>query len=373
MEIELLDVTVRDLTKDYHDDGEGGVRGYGRLLDVRPPYQREFVYKDKQRDAVIDTITKDYPLNVMYWAQRGPVETKAAGMDAPGDSIYEIIDGQQRTISVAQYVKGDFSHNGLYFHNLPADKQEQILDYKLMVYVCRGTESEKLEWFKTVNIAGEELTQQELRNAVYAGRWVTDAKRYFSRRGGPAYQVGKDYLSGSAIRQDYLQTAISWISQKQIEDYMGRYQHHEDASEIWEHFQAVIEWVKKCFKSRPNIMKGVDWGTLYDSYKEADLDLDDIEKQTQLLIDNDEVQRQSGIYPYILTGDERHLNLRAFPLQMKQRAYEKQEGKCASCGKTFDFSKMEADHITPWSEGGKTVDDNCQMLCKEDNRKKGAR
>lgn len=377
MDIERIDITVGELVKGYSDNGEGGVRGYGGLLDIRPPYQREFVYKPKERDAVIDTVTKDYPLNVMYWAVRGdgPLESMRGPADGiyEGDSIYEVIDGQQRTISIAQYVKGDFSYNSLYFHNLPVDRQQQILRYELMVYVCRGPDSEKLEWFKTVNIAGKELTNQELRNAVYAGSWVTDAKRYFSRTGGPAHQIGRNYMSGSAIRQDYLETAISWASHGNVEDYMGRHQHDTDAIKLWEHFQTVIEWIEKCFQKRPGIMKGVDWGTLYDGYKDADLDLDAIEKETQRLIADEEVQNQSGIYPYILKDEERYLNLRAFPSQVKQRVYERHGGKCAECGKSFTLSQMEADHITPWIEGGKTVEANCQMLCKECNRRKGAR
>ena len=197
MNIELKEIKVRDLTTGYEDNQDDGVIGYGSKLDIRPPYQREFIYKDKQRDAVIDTVTKKFPLNVMYWAVRK-------------DGEFEIIDGQQRTISICQYVNNDFSINGLAFHNLPKDKQEELLDYELMVYFCEGTDSEKLEWFKTINISGEKLTDQELRNAVYSGSWVTDAKRYFSRNSRP--KIGDEYLGGSANRQEYLETAIKWIS-----------------------------------------------------------------------------------------------------------------------------------------------------------------
>ena len=195
MRVDLNAITVRELVDNFQDDGDGGVIGYGGRLDIRPPYQREFIYKDKQRDAVIDTINKNFPLNVMYWAVRD-------------DDTYEIIDGQQRTISIAQYVNGEFSLDGLYFHNLPNDKKKQILDYELMVYLCSGSDSKRLDWFKTINIAGEKLTNQELRNAVYAGSWVSDAKRYFSRNGCPAFQIGGDYLSGTPNRQEYLETAI---------------------------------------------------------------------------------------------------------------------------------------------------------------------
>lgn len=360
MKIELREVPVRELVAQYDDNGESGVVGFGGKLDIRPPFQREFVYNDRQRDAVIDTITKGFPLNVMYWADRG-------------NDSYEIIDGQQRTISIAQYVQGDFSYDGLYFHNLPTDKRDKLMEYVLMVYVCSGTDSEKLDWFKTINIAGAELTNQELRNAVYAGSWVSDAKRYFSRSGCPAFQIGRYYLTGSPIRQDYLETAIRWASKGQIEDYMGRHQHNADAKPLWEHFQAVIAWIERYFTQRRKPMAGVDWGTLYENYRDEPLDPVAIEQETQRLIADEEVQRHSGIYPYILTRDEKYLNLRAFPSQVKQRVYERQGGICAQCGKWFDISQTEADHIKPWSEGGKTVEENCQILCDDDNRTKSAK
>lgn len=361
MKVVLRNVTVRELVKDYRDDDEGGVFGYGGKLDIRPPFQREFIYGPKERNAVIDSILKGFPLNVMYWADRE-------------DGTFEIIDGQQRTISIAQYVEGDFSFDARYFHNLPEDTAERILDYPLMVYVCTGTGSEKLEWFKTINIVGKKLTNQELRNAVYSGPWVTDAKRYFSRTGGAAYGVGRNHLSGKVIRQEYLETAIKWISDSEIEDYMGRHQHDAEATELWDHFQRVIGWVKANFVTRPNMMKGVNWGGLYDEYHDTPLDREAVEIETQNLIaDEDEVKKQSGIYAYILTRDENHLGLRVFSRSMKQRVYESQGGKCAVCADEFELSQMEADHITPWVEGGKTVQANCQMLCRDCNRRKGAK
>ena len=335
--------------------------GYGGKLDIRPPFQREFVYKEKQRNAVIDSILKGFPLNVMYWADRE-------------DGTFEIIDGQQRTISIAQYVEGDFSFKQQYFHNLPSDKQELIYNYKLTVYVCTGKDSEKLEWFKTINIAGEELTPQELRNAVYAGTWLSDAKRYFSRTGCVAYKIGNAYVNGSPIRQEYLEKVIKWISKDAIEDYMGKHQHDENASALWEYFKSVIEWIESTFtNTRSKFMKGVDWGLLYNEYKDADLDPDEIEEETARHILDDDVTKKSGIYPYILTRDEKHLNIRAFTDGMKQKVYEKQSGICVKCGDKFGIKEMEADHITPWSEGGKTTEDNCQMLCKRCNREKSAR
>ena len=361
MKIELIDLTVRDLVDGYCDDREGGVIGYGGRLDIRPPFQREFIYKGKQREEVIRTILRGFPLNVMYWSQRE-------------DGSFEIIDGQQRTISIAQFIQSEFSVDGLYFHNQPLEIQNQVLDYELMVYVCEGTHQDKLDWFRIVNIAGEKLYEQELRNAVYSGSWVSDAKRYFSRTGVGAAGLGGDYLSGSPIRQDYLQTAIKWISDNDIDDYMARNQHEKSASPLWEYFRDVIDWIEATFtRKRTKIMKGVDWGGLYNAYKDAELDSEQIENETQRLILDDDVTNQRGIYPYILTGEEKHLNIRAFTDGMKLRVYERQARKCMICGKSFDISDMEADHITPWREGGKTAENNCQMLCRKCNREKSSK
>lgn len=367
MNIELKEILVRELTNGYEDNEEAGVIGYGGKLDIRPPYQREFIYKDKQRDAVINTVDKGFPLNVMYWAVRE-------------DGNYEVIDGQQRTISLCQFVEGDFSvvigdtpsHRA--FHNLQDNEQEDILNYKLMIYVCSGTDSEKLEWFRTINIAGEKLTDQELRNAVYSGSWVTDAKRYFSKNGCPAYGIGSDYLNGSAIRQDYFETAIKWISKGNIEVYMSNHQHDPNALALWQYFQSVITWVEGTFiKKRTKFMKGVDWGSLYNKYKDEVFDTKAIEKEIAVLIADDEVQKKKGIYPYVLTRDERHLGIRAFTDSQKQKKYEEQKGICVSCKEHFDISLMEGDHITPWHENGKTVDENLQMLCKDCNRRKSGK
>lgn len=361
MKIELKEITVRELTAGYEDNEEGGVVGYAGKLDIRPPYQREFIYKDEQRNAVIHTVTKDFPLNVMYWAVRD-------------DGNYEVIDGQQRTISLCQYVNGDFAYMFKYFHNLQEDEKEQIYNYPLMVYVCSGTDSEKLEWFKTINIAGEKLTDQELRNAVYSGSWVTDAKRYFSKTTCPASQIGGDYLNGSSIRQDYLETAIKWISKENIEVYMSKHQHDPNALALWQYFQNVITWVEGTFTNkRVKFMKGVDWGSLYNRFKDEVYDTAELEKEIAQLIADDDVEKKKGIYPYILTRDERHLGIRAFSDSVKQKVYEKQEGICPSCKEHFDIAFMEGDHITPWHEGGKTIEANCQMLCKDCNRRKSGK
>ena len=360
MKIELKEITIKKLTDGFADSAEAGVVAYGGKLDIRPPYQREFIYKDKQRDAVIDSVRKDFPLNVMYWAVRN-------------DGNYEVIDGQQRTLSLCQYVNGDFSINGLAFHNLQDDQQQQILDYKLMIYFCEGNDKEKLDWFKIINIAGEKLTDQELRNAIYTGTWLIDAKRYFSKSGCPAHGMASDYLSGSAIRQDYLETVIRWISGDKIEDYMSKHQHEPNANELWLYFQNVINWVRVVFPNYRKEMKGVEFGPLYNEFKNEKIDSKKIEKEITELMQDEDVTKKSGIYSYVLTRQEKYLNIRSFTEKMKREAYERQKGICKKCKEYFEIEEMEADHIKPWHEGGKTVAENCQMLCKQDNRTKSGK
>ena len=361
MEIELKKISVRELTNGYVNDQEEGVRGYGGKLDIRPPYQREFIYKDEQRDAVIDTILKGYPLNVMYWAVRG-------------DGTYEVIDGQQRTISISDYVRNDFSFKKLSFHNLPPDKQAHILDYELTVYLCEGEASEKLEWFKTINIAGEELTNQELRNAVYNGPWVSSAKKYFSKSGCPAYGIGSKYLNGSAIRQDYFETAIRWISKDgDIEGYMDKNRREPNADELWLYFKKVIDWVQVLFSNHRKEMKGIAWGLLYNEFGDKKYDSEKLEEEIKKLMLDDDVTRKSGIYEYVFKRERKYLSLRAFSEKQRRAAYEKKKGICTMCGKEFPYEEMEADHIVPWVKGGRTIDENCQMLCKKDNREKSSK
>ncbi|MFE0919327.1 HNH endonuclease family protein [Streptomyces nigra] len=362
MKIDLKNIRVRDLVEDYEDNDELGVRAYGDKLDVRPPYQREFVYKDKQRNAVIETLRRGFPLNVMYWAVRH-------------DGTFEVIDGQQRTISICQYVEGDFSipidGHRLAFHNLQQDQREQILDYELMVYICEGTDSEKLEWFKTINIAGEELTDQELRNAVYHGVWVSAAKKYFSKNNCPAHAIASNYMTGSHIRQDYLETAIKWINNGDVDGYMAKHQHDPSAEALWLYFQDVVRWVKTTFPKWRKEMRPVQWGFLYNEFKNADLNPTELEAEISRLMQDEDVTKKSGIYFYVLNREERHLSIRSFTENHKREAYERQRGVCPVCKKHFELAEMEADHITPWHAGGPTIPANCKMLCKDDNRRKG--
>ena len=373
MKITLQKITVGELAEAYQDDGDGGVRGYGGKLDIRPPYQREFIYGDKDRNAVIDTVSKGYPLNVMYWADCG-------------DEMFEVIDGQQRTISIAQYVDGKFAiplfgvDEVRGFHNLEDDEQWRILGYELDVYVCAGSDSDKLAWFRTINIAGKTLSDQELRNAVYRGPWVSDAKKDFSRPGARGTRVGSKFLNGYPIRQEFLETAICWkikheegmglqkVKDEQIERYMSAHRDDPTATALWNHFRNVIDRVNAVFPEYHPFMKGVDWGGLYEYLKEESLDPDEFKAEVDRLILDEEVTKNAGIFAYLLTGEEKHLNLRRFPDAIKIRVFRQQNGECVSCGKTgLKLSEMHADHITPWSKGGKTNDENCRMLCSSCN------
>lgn len=360
MKIELNEISIREVAENYVDNAEDGVVGYNGKLNIRPKYQREFVYDEKQRNAVIDTIRKGFPLNVMFWVKNE-------------DGTYEVLDGQQRTISFCQYINGDFSIDNRAFHNLTKTEQDLILDYKLMIYFCEGNDKEKLDWFKIINIAGEKLTDQELRNAVYTGPWLTNAKLHFSKTSCAAYLLAKDYVNGSPIRQEYLETALSWINNGNVEEYMSIHQHDPNANELWTYFRNVIEWVKLTFTNYRKEMKGINWGVLYNQFKTNTYDTEKLEQEIQTLMIDDDVTNKKGIYFYVLTRNEKYLNIRAFTESQKRSAYEKQNGICKNCGKHFDIKEMEADHITPWHAGGKTSVDNCQMLCKDCNRRKSGK
>ncbi|MCC6403949.1 MAG: DUF262 domain-containing protein [Fimbriimonadaceae bacterium] len=384
MDIQLKSVKVSELVDGYSDTGEEGVRGYGGKLNIRPAYQREFIYRDKQREEVIHTARKGFPLNTMYWAKVGsstPLPPSSfTNQNEEGE--YELMDGQQRTISLCQYVQGNFAvtieGSPYFFTNLTAEKKQAILDYELQVYVCEGEDQEKLDWFKIINIASIKLTDQELRNAIYTGPWLADAKKWFSKTGCPAYVIGEKYVTGSPIRQEFLETALEWINGGAVEPYMAAHQHDNDAESLWKHFEAVIEWVRKVFpndtSARVRLMKGLDWGKFYrDHGARTDLNANTLETRIKELIDDEEVENKKGIYEYLLTGNEKTLNLRAFPDKIKIATYEKQQGVCRDCKKKFEIGDMEADHIKPWHEGGKTNAENCKMLCRACNRTKGGK
>ena len=369
MRIELREFTIREVVDGYKDSQEHGVVGYGGRLNIRPAFQREFVYKEAQRNAVIETVMKGFPLNVMYWV-------------VGDDGNYELLDGQQRTLSICQYVNGDFSIDSRAFHNLTKTEQDQILDYRLMIYLCTGNDKEKLDWFQTINIAGTQLKNQELRNAIYTGEWLSDAKRYFSKIGCVAYLLANKYLNGEVNRQDYLETALLWISTREgmsIRDYMSAHQHDNHATPLWQYFQSVIHWVQTIFPKYRKEMKGLPWGILYNKYAETSYNPQELEAKIVALMQDDDVTKRSGIYEYLLSGNEKHLNIRAFTENEKRQVYERQKGICPYCeaehrAKTYyELEEMEADHIMPWCEGGKTNVENCQMLCREHNRLKSSK
>ncbi len=364
MEITLHSISIREIVQGFENNDENGVFGYGGKLNIRPKFQREFVYNDKEKIAVIDTVFKNFPLNVMYWAQNN-------------DGTYELLDGQQRTMSICSYFKGEFfvtvEGSLKAFVNLTQEQQQRFLDYKLQIYICEnGSEQEKLDWFRIINIAGVKLTEQELRNAVYCGQWVTEAKRKFSKSTCVAYKIGKDYINGSPIRQDYLETTLKWISgsDKEIDSYMAKHQHNDNADIEWQYFTDVIHWVRKLFPKYRKEMKGIEWGFLYNTYKESQLSATALETRIAELMMDDDVTAKKGIYEYVLSGNENKLSIRAFTEKMKRETYERQAGICPHCKQHFEIEQMEADHITPWSQGGRTVSDNCQMLCRDCNRRK---
>jgi hypothetical protein len=363
MKIELHKIKISEVVKEYKDSAEEGVSAFGGKLDIRPKYQREFVYKPEQRNAVINTVQNQFPLNIMYW-----IENSAGN--------YELLDGQQRTLSICQYINGDYSISDRYFHNLTNEEKDQILDYELMIYFCDGTDKERIKWFEVINTAGEKLTPQELLNAVYTGPWLSDAKLKFSKTNCVAYLLANDnghLVSGSPIRQEYLETAISWVNNGNVAGYMAKHQQDKNAEELWKYFQNVIAWVRATFTNYRREMKNVQWGELYNEFKKSKLDAKKLEKEITKLMQDEDVDNKKGIYHYVLNGNEKFLNIRDFTDKQKREAYEKQKGICVWCKKKFAIEEMEADHITPWSKNGKTTLENCQMLCLKDNRTKSGK
>lgn len=375
MKIELHNIKVREIVNAYVNNNEDGVVGYDGKLNIRPPYQREFVYNENQQKAVIDTIVKGFPLNTMYWVKNG-------------DGTFELLDGQQRTMSICEFVSGNFSMeftSGVLqcFHNLTDAEQERIMDYDLMVYICEGEERERLEWFKTINIAGEKLTNQELLNINYIGSWLSDAKQKFSKTNCVAYKLGSKFVNGSPIRQEYLETALKWISSGDICEYMSAHQKDPNANELWLYFQSVINWVITTFaldtnpKNYRKEMLGLNWGDLYNKYHKNHYDANELEKRVNELMSNEEITDKKGVYEYILSGECEDmackLSKRTFSNTDKRTAYERQKGICPITNEYLPFEEMQADHIVPWWKGGTTTLDNLQMISKTANARKSGK
>ncbi len=361
MKYELKEISVREVVEGYIDSAEEGCFGYGGKLNIRPPYQREFIYSGKRREAVIQSVQKSLPLGAMYWIRKN-------------DGTFELLDGQQRTISICQYVNNEYSIDYFSFRNLTEGDKNQILDYKLWVCVCEGTDKETLEWFKVLNTPGTELNAQELRNAILPGTWLNAAKKCFSKNNGEVIVKDyKKYLKGSANRQDFLEAALRWICDKQgkkIEQYMAEHQHETNCNELWLYFSHVMEWVKVTFKVYRPSMKGQEWGIFYNKYEGINYDADEMEKRIQDLIDDEDITNTRGIYEYLFDGKEQHLSIRQFSGKIREAVYNRQGKTCAKCGRHFELKDMQADHIKPWSRGGRTVAENCQILCADCNRTK---
>ena len=375
MKIELHNIKVRQLVDGYVNSNEDGVVGYGGKLNIRPPYQREFVYNEVQQRAVIDTIMKGFPLNTMYWVKND-------------EETYELLDGQQRTMSICEFVEGNFSIDlgdniTKYFHNLTDDEQNKILDYELIIYFCEGNENERLNWFRTINIAGEKLTNQELLNINYIGSWLSDAKRKFSKTNCVAYKLGSKFVHGSPIRQEYLETVLKWISGGKVCEYMSAHQKDPNANELWLYYQNVISWVIATFgldttpKNYRKEMLGLNWGELYNKYHKNIYEADKIEVKVNELMSNDEVTDKKGVYEYILSGEDENLacklSKRTFSNADKRTAYERQKGICPITNVYVPFEDMQADHIIPWWKGGTTTLDNLQMINKTANARKSGK
>lgn len=334
MKIEFTKIKVNDLVDKYIDNDEEGVFGYNKKLNIRPKYQREFVYDMDQQRAVIYTILQNFPLNVMYWVKNQ-------------DDTFELLDGQQRTISICKFVNGDFSikNNGIetFFQNLTVNEKQIILNYELIVYVCEGNDKEKLNWFRTINISGEKLTDQELLNINYTGSWLTSAKQKFSKTNCPACNTAKDFIKGSPIRQDVLETVLAWISgsKANIDQYMAKHQNDENANELWLYYMSVINWIMTIFPHYRKEMKGLDWGMLYNKYHDNAYDGMALEAEINKLMSDDEVTKKSGIYEYLLSNktNKRVLSLRAFTDSQKRTLYERQKGICPICGEHFELKK----------------------------------
>ena len=303
-------------------------------------------------------------------------------MAKTGEDTYEVLDGQQRTISICQYVEGNFSVNidgdAKYYHNLTETEKEKIDNYELSVWVVEGTEEEKLKWFRKINLVGEALTEQELLNAAYTGTWLADAKRYFSKTGCVAKSVSDGYMKGKPIRQEYLEKVLSWIADRDNlangQMYMAIHQHDEDANDLWIYFQSVIDWAKRLFPKNRKINEKQDWGILYNKYHEKKYNANLLDADIEKLLLDEDVTNQTGIIPYVLSDRSRHdekvLSIRAFTDGQKLRAFTRQNGVCPCCGRTCTFEEMQGDHIIAWSNGGRTVDDNLQMLCGQRNNEK---
>jgi hypothetical protein len=377
-------ITVRDVCEGFvYNQLEGkGLFGLSGKLTIQPEYQRNYIYADGKKDvAVIQSILKGYPLGLIYF-------------NKVNSDNFEVLDGQQRITSIGRFVTNKFAikdENGMeqYFNGIASDKQEQLMKTKLLIYECEGEESEIKEWFKTINIAGVPLNEQELLNAIYSGPFVTLAKEEFSNSQNSNVQKWSAYVSGSALRQDFLKCALDWVSKGNISEYMSRHRKETNITELKTYFNSVIDWVSTAFINVEKEMCGLEWGRLYETYKSQPYDPQKVSNKVQELFGDSYVKNRRGIFEFILGGsiDFKLLDVRVFDEATKKTVYANQKSdaeckgtsNCPLCAvgnnsnksKIWPITEMDADHVSAWSKGGPTSIKNCQMLCKTHNRAKG--
>lgn len=379
------DITVADICKGfYFDVNEGkGLYGLSGKLTIQPEYQRNYLYSEKggkMEKDVIYSVLKGYPLGVIYFNQTGPDK-------------YEILDGQQRVTSLGRFVTGKFpiTDESLpqYYDGLNAEQRKLFDESQLLIYIYEGEEAEIKEWFKTINIVGIPLKDQEILNAIYSGPFVTALKEQYSNSQSSLVQKWSHYISGAANRQDYLATALKWVSGGKVEEYMSKHRYESNISEVKNHFDSVLDWVSAVFTDIESEMKGLEWGRLYDTYHKKAYNPADVSKRVHELYQDFYVKDKKGIFEYIL-GDEqdkRLLEVRIFDEPTKLTVYKRQTASATEKGESncplyalgndnnrnrlYKFAEMDADHVAAWSNGGETTIDNCQMLCKTHNRAKG--
>jgi len=381
-------ITVKDICEGFvYNELEGkGLFGLSGKLTIQPEYQRNYIYASdggKREMAVIESILKGYPIGLIYF-------------NTVSENNLEVLDGQQRITSVGRFVTDKFAikdENGMeqYFGGMAKDKKTKILETKLLIYECEGTESQIKEWFRTINIAGVPLNPQELLNAVYSGPFVTLGKEEFSNSQNANIQKWSAYVSGSANRQDFLECALDWVSKGNIGDYMSSHRFDKNITELKKYFSSVIDWVSSVFTEVEGEMRGLEWGRLYEEYHKKSYNLKKVSEEAQKLYGDPYIKNRKGIFEFILGGstDTKLLEVRIFDEATKKAVYatqtakaeKKGESNCPHCAighdankeKIWNLSEMDADHVAAWSKGGATSAKNCEMLCKTHNRAKGNR
>lgn len=382
------DLTVRDICEGFvYDTNEGkGLHGWGGRLVIQPEYQRNYIYFEQNKEApVIDSVLKKYPLGLIYFVKTA-------------EDKYEILDGQQRITSLGRFLTSKFTikdenGNEQIFTSLAPSKQERILNTPLTIYICEGEEHEIKSWFKTINIAGEPLKEQELLNAIYSGPFVTNAKKVYSNSNNPQMQKWQCYVNGNPKRQEILAEALAWVAKgkDKVDAYMAQHRYDNNISELQSYFDSVIDWAKGVFGAPYDGMKGLAWGELYEKYHSEPYNATAIRTRIDELLADDFVENKKGIFEYVLGGerDKQLLNVRVFDKRTKEKKYKEQTDKataegisnCPLCAvgdnvnktRIWKLSEMDADHVTAWSRGGETTIENCEMLCKTHNRAKGNR